>query len=133
MAEIYKIERAKRKSLLEVSEAYHTAFAREIALSAVDIVRSELEGAVEEITSKIVIESATPFTPGKVWFTTAELKARWGCSDDFIKSIPDTSLKPHYLGSGSSMKRFLALDVYRHEGLLSKSEHNKLKSIKNAS
>lgn len=129
MATIHNIEpntvqdRKRRRELLAASEAYHNAFAREIALSAMEMIKEDLQGAVEAIADKLALESATPFQPGKAWFSTNELTKRWGCSQDFIFSIPDTQLKPHYFGNSKRMKRFLAIDVYRHEGLLTKAEH----------
>ena len=129
MAAIHDIQRAKRRKLFEASEAYHSALSEEVALSVVEIVEREMERVVGEITSKIAIESTTPFIPGKVWFDSKELKARWGCTLEFIKSIPDTKLKPHHLGNGMSMKSYLAVDVYRYEGLISRTKHKELKSI----
>lgn len=130
MADLYKIERKAPRDLLNASKAYHDAFAQEIAASALEVIRADLGSAVDTILSKLALETSTPFSPSKVWFTTSELKKRWNCSDDFLKSLSDSALKPHYLGAGNSMKRYLAIDVYRHEGLITKGEYKKLKTIK---
>ena len=129
MAAIHDIQRAKRRRLFEASEAYHSALSEEVALSVVEIVEREIDRVVGEIVSKIAIESTTPFTPGKVWYSSKELRERWGCTLEFIKSIPDTKLKAHHLGNGMSMKRYLAVDVYRYEGLITRAKHKELKAL----
>lgn len=127
MATIHKIERAQRRELLAASEAYYAALSRELASSAIDVVKEELASAVEAITKEIAVKASSPFMDGKVWFTVAELKERWSCSNNFISSIAD--LEPHYIGSSSAMKRYLAVDVYRVEGLITKAKHKELKEI----
>ena len=121
---LHEIKKARKKDPPNPHDAVN-AFSQVIAHSTLEAVKEELEGIVEKIRNEVALKSSSPFVENKVWFSTKELMKRWGCSLEFIYGFP--GLEPENLGGSRNMKRYLAIDVYRAERLITKAQYKELK------
>lgn len=109
-------------STAEASSGFIEAIIQDAVEGITAGVFAEVENYRAQLREEATIHSSNPIIPGKVYFSVAELCKRWGLGKTSIFEISEEELQVRHI---KSSRRYLALDVYAFEKLISRDKANR--------